>query len=256
MAEVGERQRHAQRHQNGADGFVDRALMIDHPRAQRLPRKEQRHQAKPEKVGERHEQAVAKLRRQRRRRLHHLGVGADDEHGGFRIQRVGQESIAEHAEGGDGAFLVQVDRQLRFVRERLPTDDDQIQRAGDFDGGKERGGMGDDQRDAEHRVEHVDLYAEGDAQRGQQAGVAAVQIAIPRHHGEVRAGADGGEYGDQGDGDKFSHVFLLSESGVPRGTMPRDTRSNYFLRNVTTSTSRLPGWSTSSWTIGVTPCST
>ncbi|MNT76406.1 hypothetical protein D3C72_2154050 [compost metagenome] len=69
----------------------------------------------------------------------------------------------------------------------------------------------DQHRHAEHGVAHVHLHPERDAQRAQQPGAAAEQVAVARDHGEVGPGADHGEEGDAGDGQRFGKGRHISE---------------------------------------------
>ncbi|KAG0905992.1 hypothetical protein G6F31_021869 [Rhizopus arrhizus] len=61
------------------------------------------------------------------------------------------------------------------------------------------------QAHAEHRIEHVDLHAQGDAQRTDKARAPAEQVTVSGHHCEVRPRTDDGKDGDKGNGDQFGH---------------------------------------------------
>jgi len=74
--------------------------------------------------------------------------------------------------------------------------------------------MRNQQPHAEHRVEHVHLYAQRNAQRAQHAGAPPMQQAVARDHGKVRAWADDGEDGDDGNSKEFGHVGRNRKAGV------------------------------------------
>ena len=58
---------------------------------------------------------------------------------------------------------------------------------------------------AQKRVAHVYPHCGGNADGGENAGAAAVKIAVARDHGEIAAGADNGKQGDGGNGEKLLH---------------------------------------------------
>ena len=73
--------------------------------------------------------------------------------------------------------------------------------------------MRNQQTHAEHRVEHVYLHAQRNAQCAKHASTPAIEQAVARDHGEIRPGADDGQDGDDGNGKEFGHVRRSKESG-------------------------------------------
>ncbi|SOY65934.1 hypothetical protein CBM2586_B10529 [Cupriavidus phytorum] len=256
LRQVAEAQRHPQPAQGRADGAVQQPLAPQHGRAQRRRGEHPGHHAEPCQVRHRHESAIGPLHRYRGAGVHHLGVGADDEQRGLRVQRIGQQAHAQRRQRGERTAAAQVYRQRVAPAQCLQADPDQIDGAQRLHHRQHAMRVRHQQRHPEHRIEHMHLHAQGDAERAEQAGAAAVQVAVAGDHGEVGAGTDHGQHGHRGDRQGFGergHVasgyvefsgrsrFLgikRTQFCVPESTPTTDIYSRDSVRK----TNRCTGW--------------
>ncbi|MCY1415441.1 hypothetical protein D9M71_309230 [compost metagenome] len=157
-------------------------------------------------MGNGHERAVGEIQRQRAARLYYLGEGTDDEQHSLGVEGIGQIARAQGLQHAGSRLAYPVEADAPGVGQRLVAQVDQIARAQHLHDQEQGWALAYDHRDAQHRVQHMHLHPQGDANGGRQPGLAALGITAAGDHGEVGAGADDGEQGEQGDGDEFGHA--------------------------------------------------
>ncbi|MNN50650.1 hypothetical protein D3C81_1652460 [compost metagenome] len=98
-----------------------------------------------------------------------------------------------------------VEADSRGVGQRFVAQVDQVTRAYHLHEQEQRWALADDHGDAQHRVQHMHLHAQGDPHGSRQPGLATLCITAASDHGEVGPRADDGEDSEQGYSDEFSH---------------------------------------------------
>ena len=163
------------------------------------------HKGKPQQMRGGHKRAVADLNAQRRGGADDLGEGAEHKQRGFRVERIGGQAVFKGRPIADGLPAGLHCGRYGAVAESGVADIHQISRTQEFHRVEKIGRLQQQNAHAQKRVAHVYPHCGGNADGGENAGAAAVKIAVARDHGEIAAGADNGKQGDGGNGEKLLH---------------------------------------------------